>query len=274
MLAFKNAACAAHPSKLTNPATMNSRFSSAPRSRRAPLLAVLFIAGLLQAAAAQAAESLADFNAAVARADVHFRTASHYLRVGAADPAMLELDALDLAWQAIVTRFAPAAPPPFASDPAWRDTLRALAARVAAARTAAAAGDLGGARTTLLPLRGELTTLRRRNGVVVFADCLEEIHAALAGYAPFRETAPDLESDAQRRALLATTAVLEHLLRRCRDDAPQEVARDEQFQRLVAGALQGLDRLWAAVEARDVPRVEGNVREILSSVRLLYLGFG
>lgn len=241
---------------------------------RGLVLAAVVLAALGTAVGAQAAETLAAFNDAVARADEHFRTAGHYLRVGAAGPAELELEALDLAWQDILARFAEAPPEPFAADPEWRETLRTLAGRVSAARAAAAAGDLRQARERLMPLRRELGSLRRRNGVVVFADCLDKIHAATAGYAPFHGAGPDLDSPNDRRALLSTTAVLEHLVRRCRDDAPEDIAADAQFQRLTSGALSGLDRMWDAVENRDQRRVEGTISEIYSFVRLLYLGFG
>jgi len=238
------------------------------------LVVLLLLADGLPVAAVQAAESLVAFNAAVARADAHFRAATHYLRVGAADPAELELEALDLAWQEIVARFSDMPPAPFAADPEWGGALTSAAGRVVAARAASAAGDLTEARETLLPLRGELGMLRRRNGVAVFADCLEEIRAAAGGYVPLRETQPDLESAGDRRALLATTAVLEHLFGRCRDEAPSEVAADAQFQRLVDGALLGLDRMWSAVDDRDLRMVESTISEIYSFVRLLYLGFG
>lgn len=238
------------------------------------LFTLLILANLLPGTPARSAETLAAFNTAVAGADAHFRTASHYLRVGAADPAVLELEALDGAWQEIVARFADAPPEPFAADSEWRNALTSIAGRAAAAHAIAAAGNLTEAREALLPLRETLGTLRRRNGVVVFADCLDEIHAALGGYAPLRETEPDLESSEDRRALLATTAVLEHLLRRCRDDAPGQVSADAQFQRLIEGALLGLDRMWEAVDNRDLRMVEGTIGEIYSFVRLLHLGFG
>jgi hypothetical protein len=244
------------------------------RSAGLLLVALLLLVGTPSGRAAPRTETLAAFNTAVAEADAHFRTASHYLRVGAAAPAELELEALDRAWQTILVRFVDAPPEPFASDPKWRDTMTSVSDRVTIAYAAARAGDLTKARATLLPIRAELGALRRRNGVVVFADCLEEIHAALDGYARFREVAPVLDSSADQRALLATTAVLEHLFRRCRDEAPGAVAADAQFQRLVDGALAGLDRMWQAVGQRDLRMAEGTISEIYSFVRLLYLGFG
>lgn len=240
---------------------------------RHPLRA-LVVLGFLVAAGAAVASELSQFNAAAAAALAHYRGARFYLSTGNPGLAELELDGMAERWRALRVRFAERPPDAFADDPAWSAVLEEVAGRIDAARAALGRGEPDAAAEALGPVRGTLADLRRRNNVLVFADCVDEIGGAMARLDRFRGAGPDLGAAADVKELRAGAAVLAYLFRRCRARAPGDVAENPRFARMVDGALSGLERLWSAVEAGDAGVAHGTLREIRSFVRLLELEFG
>jgi hypothetical protein len=230
------------------------------------------VVGCLLAAGPAGASELA--GPAAAAAFAHYRGARFYLRTGNPGLAELELDGMAERWRALRQRFADRPPDVFADDPAWPAVLEEVAGRIDLARAALGRGEPGAAAEALDPVRARLSDLRRRNNVLVFADCVDEIGGVMAWFDRFKDAEPDFGAAADLRELRAGAAVLTYLFERCRDRAPADVAKDPRFTRMVDGALGGLERLWTAVEAKDPHVTDGTLRELRSFVRLLVLEFG
>jgi hypothetical protein len=238
------------------------------------VLAVLAALTVTTLAGTSRASNLSDFNEATAAAYRHYRTAVSYLRTGNAALAAIELEAATGKWQSVTGRFAANPPDAFADDAAWAATLNAIGQRIGQALTSTDAGDLKTARETLAPVRGELSALRRRNGIVVFSDRVDELTAAMDRLWRFRHERPDLASAAVLRELRSATAILEHLLRRCRAEAPAALRGDADFVRNLDSAIEAVERLWQAVESRDEQLLINTLRELRSFERLFFLRFG
>lgn len=65
-----------------------------------------------------------------------------------------------------------------------------------------------------------------------------------------------------------------YLFRRCRSEAPQEIAQQPEFQRIVGGTVDSLDRMWDAIDGRSQDAVVSTLREIRSFENMLWLRFG
>ncbi|MDP6706200.1 MAG: hypothetical protein QF893_07655 [Alphaproteobacteria bacterium] len=228
----------------------------------------------LLASGGAAAGQVSEFHTVVAEASGHYRQAGFYLRTGNTMVAAFELAQMREKWGALVDRFGKAPPDPYAQDAAWRETLDNVGGRIERSLAAVEAGDAAVAKTELAPVRSILGKLRRRNGVFLFSDCVDQANAAFRQLFQFRHAPPDFERwqevDKLRRAL----AVTSHWYERCRDEAPVAYAQDPQFERLMRTSLDSLSRIWAAIEGKDARRLISILRELGSSDRLLYLRFG
>ncbi len=238
------------------------------------LLPVVFALALVGAAGLARASDLADFNEASAAAYEHYRAATSYLRTGNAALAAIELEAAQGKWQGVVTRFAESPPDAFAGDPSWATTLSGIGNRLEESLAAIDAGDLKAAGEILAPIRGELSGLRARNNVVVFSDRVDAVSTAMDRLWRFRHEPPDLDSAAALRELRSGTAVLEYLLRLCRETAPAELRGDPNFVRFLDSGTEAVERLWQAIETKDRELLINTLRELRSFERLFFLRFG
>ncbi len=232
------------------------------------MAAFLFVPGVVRAG------ELADFNAAVASAYAHYRSAVFYLRTGNPPVASLELEDMAEKWGALEKRFAGTPPDAFVDDPTWRETLSDISARINVAITAAIAGDAKAGQAALAPVRGALAALRTRNGVRVFSDCIDEANAAAEKIWAFRHNPPDFEKHEELDRLRANTALVTYLYERCRDEAPASIRDNATFKRIVTGALHSMSRMWVAIHDKNKTAVVNILREFRSFDKLLYLEFG
>ncbi len=235
---------------------------------------VLLTAVFLALAGAARASNLADFNMAVADAYGHYRAAAAYLRTGNAALAAIELEEAGEKWRALETRFIAGPPDAFADDPAWASTLTRIGTGLEQALAATDAGDFKAAGEALVPTRGELGDLRARNNIIVFSDRVDAFTAAMDRLWRFRHEPPDFSAAAARRELRSGTAVLEYLLRQCREAAPAGLRSDPDFKRFLDSGVEGVERLWRAIETKDQELLINTLRELRSFERLLYLRFG
>ena len=244
-------------------------------SRRltARLVAALCTIAALAAPTARGGE-LAAFNAEVAAADRHQRSAEFYLRTGNPAVAAIELDALAAAWEAIAGRYAASPPDAFAGDAAWSEVIGRYGERVAGAAKATEMSETESARQQLGEARAELAALRARNRVRVFSDELDELEAATAHLFEFRREPPAPDDAARIDELKARAAVVVYLLRRCRERAPAAVAGDRAFTRSIDEGLDSARRLVDAVNRGDMRTVVNDLRELRPIVRMLVLNYG
>ena len=243
-----------------------------PRNRNSVLALALF-AALLWPVEARA-NGTAAFLEASAGAYAPYRSAMSYLHTGNAGLAALALDAMAARWAALCDRFRTQPPAAFAGDPAWRASLDAITGRVETARAKLQAGDAEGAATALSPIRAALGELRGRNGIVTHFDRIDAFSAAMATMWVYRRNPPDM-ADPQAVAALAARA---RTLRRALEDVaagpPGKIANDPQFQRLIEGSLKSAATIDRAIEARNPALLISALREIRSSVQLLWMNFG
>ena len=247
---------------------MSSNFSLRTGWRAICLLTALTLA------APAAASEQSRFLEAVAAAYDHYRGAYSYLRTGNAALAALEIEQAQEKWRVVLSDFETTPPDSFAADPLWQETLSGVAATLNDALARTDAGDLDGARQVLTPARQDLADLRRRNNVTTFSDRIDEISAAMGELWRYRQAPPDFAAPDTTRELGSRAAVFAHMLNRAKEAAPPPVAESAEFQRLIAGALEGTDRLWLALERKDQALLVNTLRELRSFEQILFFKFG
>ena len=220
------------------------------------------------------AGDLAAFNAAVEQAYEPYRTAMSYLRAGADQPALVELERMAQAWGELKRRFAADPPPAFAADPDFAPVLAEVEARAGEGLWLAERGDLAGAQAALQPVRDRLAELRRRNGVRVFGDCVEEVTRAMDTLWRLQASPPDLADAAATKEARDRLDALDAAMRGCDREAGEARRADPQFRRLIDGALASLAGGRRAVETGDAALFVNVLRELRAIERILFQQFG
>ena len=211
---------------------------------------------------------------AVAAAYTHYRGAYSYLRTGNAALAALEIEQAQEKWRVVLSSFGKSPPDSFAADPLWHETLSGVAAALENALAKTDTGDLDAARQILAPVRQDLADLRRRNNVTTFSDRIDEISAAMEVLWQYRHAPPDFAAPDKARQLGSRAAVFAHMVNRAKAAAPLAVAESAEFQRLIAGALEGTDRIWLALERKNQALLVNTLRELRSFEQILFFKFG
>ncbi len=239
-------------------------------------LVPFLLAALLAAPARSQApdDRLEDFLAAKQDAYRYYRSAWFYLRTGNLDLAALELSGFVQGWDQVRSRFGEAPPGPFADDPLWRDDLAEIAGHAAAGMAALEVVDQEVARAALAAIPAILADMRARNGVVTFSDAVDSLTRAMEDLWRYRDETADFDDPAIRAELSEGTERLRAAFARLRDEAPDEVAFDDRFLRLVGDSDAAVNRLEEAVAARDQTALVNALRELRSFERLLWLNFG
>ncbi len=248
-----------------------------PRSRNSVLALALFAAllwpALLSPTAARA-DPLAEFLAASAEAYAPYRGAVAYLHTGNFGLAGLALDAVAARWAGLRDRFRNQPPAAFAKDPAWRASLDDITGRIAEARAKLEAGDSAGAAAALKPIRAALGDLRRRNGIVTHSDRVDSFSAAMDAIWVHRRNPPDMADPQVIAALAGQARALRQALADVAAGPPAKAASDPQFLRLIEGSFKSVATIDRAIETLDPALLISALREIRSSVQLLWMNFG
>lgn len=240
-------------------------------SRAAGLAVALLLIALPGPAAAS---DLRAFNDAFADAWGHYQQAVFYGRTGNVAVAALELDAFAGKWSALVARFGPAPPDAFAEDPAWAETLESIGVAAREALAHFDAGDAEAAARTLAPLREIAAALRRRNGVTVYADNIDELSAAMDVLARYRREVKDLDDVGAVARVTRQAAVVAYLFEKCETRAAESVRDDPEFRRLIDGARDSMQKLWTSLRSGDIRLYRIGIGELRSYERILVLRFG
>ncbi len=240
---------------------------------RKMVLTLALFAALLGPVTARA-DPLAEFLAASAKAYAPYRGAVAYLHTGNPGLAALALDAMAARWAGLCDRFRDQPPAAFAQDPAWRASLDDITGRVAAARAKLEAGDSEGAEAALKPIRAALGNLRRRNGIVTHSDRIDAFSAAMDAIWVHRRQPPDMTDPRIAAALTEQARTLHRTLADVAAGPSAKIAGDPQFQRLIEGAFGSIETIDRAIETRDQRLLINALREIRSSVKLLWMNFG
>jgi hypothetical protein len=236
-------------------------------SRRA---AFLLLSWVLLAGPA-AADELADFAAAAEKAQAHYRMALGYLRTENVDLAAREIERTQQAWTVLVSTKPPAI---FAGTELYAVTTTDVATRLVSARVMLDLGRPDVARAALLPIRTELTKLRRAGGISVLADCIADANAMMDALFLYDDRAFDWGQEATRDDIGRKATAYSEQIKRCDGMAPPSVHDDAQFRRLIDGARNGLTFIPRAVATRDGNLLHRVLGELRAFDNLLAFRFG
>lgn len=233
-------------------------------------LAILLLMAFPSSSSAAAVD---EFHTALTEADRDYRSASFYLRTGNPGLALLEIQALSDKWQALSETFRDQPPDAYANDRAWASTLGQIHHRIGSALADAEVGNIKAVRDHLEPIRAVLADLRRRNGIFLFSDCVEEANRAMETLFAYRHRPANFDDQRDVDELLRRAAVTAHWYERCFKTAPKHYKASTEFQRLMVASLRSLGLIWEATHKKQERRVINILRELRSSDRLLYLRF-
>jgi hypothetical protein len=233
------------------------------------LVRVLVATVLLLAAVPASADPVRQAEAELRASYSDYRLA--LLRTNQNDPAgsLLAIDAFNQSWSRIVAGWRQA-PPQFASDAMLADTLRAVAERVAKARSETAQGLLPQAHETLEEVRELVAGLRARNGVVSFSEPLNAYHHQME--VVLNEPYDGLSSAGLRR-LGDDAAVLLYLAKRLLA-APALNEDKAERDRLIAPVIAASEALRRAVSLGEPEAVKQVLRTIKPPFARLFVRFG
>lgn len=233
---------------------------------------LLVLSGL--AAAPAGAGRLSEFHTAFADAWGHYRQVAFHVGRGGEAVAAIELDEFVSKWTALAATYRSDPPAAFADDDSWGRTLDDIGSRAKAGLERLDGGDIDGAKEQLLPIRGIAGDLRRRNGVVIHADSIDELSAAMDVLAGYRRDFKELDDPAIIETVTRQAAIVAYLFEKCDRLAPPAIAEDPEFRRQVDGAKESMDKLWQALRSGDVRLFRIGIGEARSYERILFFRFG
>lgn len=217
------------------------------------------------------AAKLETFLADMAPAYEKVRNAMFYLQRGAAAPAAAEINAARDLWRRQVLPYADTPPGAFADDPDFASTLEKIGADF---RAAVEAGTLDATMAALEDIPAKWAELRARNHVIVFADHVGEANRAMDRLWVYRHREIDFSDQTIVDDLRARLAVTAYAYERCLNAAPDEIAEDPAFQRMVSGTLASLQKMWPAIASGERETIVSILREVRSFDKLLWLHYG
>ena len=217
---------------------------------------------------------LADFNAAVEKAESHNRVAIGYLRTGNLDLALLEIDRLREAWGAFEQRFAGMRPDAFDGIALYGTMFTGVNARLVAVDLMIKMGKPDAVRQSLEAIRGDLYDLRKAAGIAVLADCVRDANAAMDALMVYDDRALDWTKSETRFGIANKASIYGSVLERCDGMAGEPVRQAPEFRRLVDGAKAGLALIPQAIATRDGDLLHRVLIELRSFDNLLAFRFG
>jgi hypothetical protein len=236
-----------------------------------------FLALALGSAAANTAAfggELADFNAAVEKAEAHNRVAVGYLRTGNIDLASLEVDRLREAWAMFNERFAGKRPSIFDGNGYYIIAMTDIATRLITADLMLHTGHPDVTRQALLAIRNDLYKLRRSAGITVLADCVYDANNAMDTLMGFDGRGLDWKNADMSFDIAGKTAVYDYVLGRCDAMAGEAVRKDPEFRRLIDGARASMKLIPQAIAEHDTDLLHRVLIELRSFDNLLAFRFG
>lgn len=219
------------------------------------------------AAGPAAAGETAEFDAAFAEAWNHYRAA---LSQAGRDSggAKGELAAFLDSWRRLQDRWGAKAPPQFAEEGEWTDTLGAVAAIAGRAMAEFDGKSPGDTQETLSEIKAVLADLRRRNNVAAFADVMNDFSETLD-----EVIGAETPSAKNARARRDQLAVLRWLADRIQKNAPRVVQETPDFAKMSDNLIANIDRARTQAEARP-ETLDRALAAIRASYEKLFQKFG
>ena len=242
------------------------------RVRKFSLICSLFL--LVIHSAAGRADDVAVFNEAIEKVNQPYKSALFYLRTGNAGVAGIELSTALAAWNAVVERYAKAPPAPLTQDAVWPETIHDITAAFETGQKLAESGDAKPAREALLPIRGLLHQMRKRNGLRVLADCVFDLNGHMDVLYHWRHNRADFSDPAVRdKATKASQQYIDQL-KLCRSEAPDTLKKNADFKSVMDGAAKSAGTLLRPIERQEPDAFINVLRELKSFDVIIFVRWG
>ena len=212
---------------------------------------------------------VSDFETAMRGAYADYRGALFQTNANKPDAAAKAVAAFQQKWAALSAANT-AAPPHYADDPAYTETLAKVAAIADTAATEVAAGKLTEAHETLEAIRFAVGALHERNGIVGFSDRMNAYHAKMEEVLTRNYGGFDA---AGLGSLREDAAVLGYLAADIKAHPPAEAA-DPAYGKLLDGMMDSVARLGAAAKSGDAAAAKAALGGLKVPYSKLFLKFG
>lgn len=203
------------------------------------------------------------FETNVRQAYADYRSALFMTNMGKAEKSLAAIEAFAAKWQAISAQ---PAPPHYADDAGYADTMAKVAEIARQARGEIAAGKLPAAHDTLEAIREEIGSLHRRNGIEAFSDRMNAYHAQMEKVLKGAGSMP-MEAMHEEAAILVFLAA--DLQPRADDGAGTPA-----FDTLHAALVKSADDLLAAIRSGDKGAVKAAIGALKPAYSKMFLKFG
>ena len=212
---------------------------------------------------------VSDFEVAMRGTYADYRTALFQTNANQPEAAVQAVDAFKQKWSAL-SEANTIAPPQYADDPAYAETLAKVASIADKAATEVAAGELPKAHETLEAIRFEVGGLHERNGIVGFSDRMNAYHAKMEDVLGKDYSGFDA---AGLGALREDAAVLAFLAADIKAHPPAEAA-DPAYGKLLDGMTNSVTALANAARAGDAAAAKTALGNLKVPYSKLFLKFG
>ena len=196
------------------------------------------------------AGQMQDFEKQLNSVYAHYRAALLQTNMKNKDATEAAIAAFEKGWSEIAARKA-SAPPQYADDPKWGETLDQVGKVLATAKSEAAGGDLTKSHNTLEAIRDLIGDLRLRNGIISFSDRINAYHEQME-HVVLGNYAADVEGLAKLRE---DVAVLVFLAKDVERFKPAILAGDDGFKQALAGVLSSVSALQAAARSGETAKL-------------------
>lgn len=246
---------------------------SHPLTRFLTAFAVSSITLFLLSATA-AASALQDFNEAVAEAYAHHRRAVFELAQEDLDDAEKAVNSMRKAWSSVRRKFRGDPPDAYSEEPEWDSILDFVAEQIDAAKASLDDGASEETQVLLFNISSTLANLRRRNGLFVFSDCIDEIERAIEDLSFLRDDLPQFADTEATDRFKGQLAVTDYLFSRCGDRASESLKEDPDFNRALDDIRFVMDLLHAAARGGDRAQIGKLVDRLMGLAADFIIRFG
>jgi len=209
-----------------------------------------------------------DFEADLRDAYGDYRTALFQSNAGNVGATTKALTSLSEEWASLESRWGANPPPQYENDPAFSDTLKAINALVAAARSNAGKGDLTTTHEELEGIRERVGDLHLRNGLYTFSDRMNAYHAEME-----KALAAGVPVDGDLTPLVEEAAVLRYLAEDI-DAHPAPEASDPAYASLVDGLVKSVAAVQSAAGSGDPAAAKAAMGNLKAPYAKLFAKFG
>ena len=241
---------------------MSTRFS---HSLKAVSLAIALSFG----AFAHAADPVTDLMQA---ANAPYRMALYKTNGKVVDEAQQAVVQAQQAWGKLSTQFGAKPAAPYDRDPAFAASVAEVSKVYDQALMEVNAGQLSTAHNTLERVRDLLVDMRQRNTVVVFSDHMNAYHSQMEVIQV--HGGETLAQPKGALLLTAQTGALSYLAKQLEVQAPAELKKNEEFNRLLQAVQQSVGSLEAALLNQDMAAAKEASGKLKSPYSKLFAKFG